>query len=45
MRDSAVLTANEQMLAHGRGIAMTINAFDEVVYNDKGNEVKLVKFF
>lgn len=45
MRDRALSTANDEMLSHGRGIAMTTNAFDEVIYNDKGNEVKLVKYF
>ncbi|HPS56739.1 MAG TPA: ATP-binding protein [Spirochaetota bacterium] len=45
MRDSALATANDELLSHGRGIAMTTNAFDEVTYNNKGNEVKLVKYF
>lgn len=45
MRDAAISTANNELLSHGRGIAMTTNAFDEVVYNDKGNEVTLVKYF
>lgn len=45
MRDAALSTANDELLSHGRGIAMTTNAFDEVIYNDKGNEVKLVKYF
>ncbi len=30
-------------LEHGRGITMARNAFDEVVYNDKGNQVTLKK--
>ncbi|MCB1166199.1 MAG: ATP-binding protein, partial [Leptospiraceae bacterium] len=30
---------------HGRGIMITRNAFDLVEYNDKGNEVRLVKYF
>lgn len=29
---------------HGKGIMMTLNAFDDVNYNDKGNCVELVKF-
>jgi len=41
----AVSDANEKFLSHGRGIAMTMNAFDEVVYNDRGNEVTLIKYF
>ncbi len=35
--------ANELMLAHGRGITMTRNVFDTVRYNQKGNQVLLVK--
>lgn len=31
--------------SHGRGIAVTANAFDEVVYNEKGNAVTLIKHF
>ncbi len=30
-------------LAHGRGISMALNIFDEVKYNKKGNQVLLVK--
>ena len=45
MRGNALIDANENLLAHGRGIAMTVNAFDEVLYNEKGNEVKLIKYF
>jgi anti-sigma regulatory factor (Ser/Thr protein kinase)/PAS domain-containing protein len=33
---------NEE-LAHGRGISMALNIFDEVKYNKKGNQVLLVK--
>lgn len=33
------------MLEHGRGIAMTINAFDAVEFNGKGNQVTLRKVF
>ncbi len=36
---------NESFLAHGRGITMTKNAFDEIIYNKKGNHVMLVKKF
>jgi anti-sigma regulatory factor (Ser/Thr protein kinase) len=32
-----------EMLAHGRGISMAMNIFDEVRYNKKGNQVLLVK--
>ncbi|MCX7024808.1 MAG: ATP-binding protein [Spirochaetes bacterium] len=33
------------MLEHGRGLFMAMNAFDRVVFNDKGNQVTLVKYF
>jgi len=42
---NAINTANEEMLSHGRGIAMTMNAFDRVQYNEKGNQVMLIKYF
>ena len=29
---------------HGRGIFITKNAFDKVIYNKKGNSVKLIKY-
>ncbi len=29
---------------HGVGIQMVKNAFDEISYNDKGNEVTLIKY-
>ncbi len=32
-------------LQHGRGIVMAVNAFDEVSYNPRGNQVRLVKRF
>ncbi len=36
---------NKEGLAHGRGVTMTRNIFDVVRYNDKGNQVTLVKYF
>lgn len=36
-------TSNTSMLEHGRGLIMTRNAFDTVVFNDKGNQVILTK--
>jgi PAS domain-containing protein len=33
------------LLEHGRGLFMTLSAFDQVAYNDKGNQVTLVKAF
>jgi anti-sigma regulatory factor (Ser/Thr protein kinase)/PAS domain-containing protein len=35
--------ANEEMLSHGRGIIMASNVFDEIKFNNKGNQVVLVK--
>lgn len=32
-------------LEHGRGLALTLGAFDEIAYNAKGNQVALVKHF
>lgn len=34
-----------ELLEHGRGLFMTLNAFDKVTYNEKGNQVTLVKNF
>ncbi len=33
----------EKMLPHGRGISMAVSVFDEIRYNNKGNQVMLVK--
>ena len=35
---------NEQAVTHGRGISMTRSVFDIVEYNEKGNQVSLIKF-
>lgn len=35
--------ANAAGLAHGRGITMARNIFDELRYNDRGNQVTLIK--
>jgi PAS domain-containing protein len=40
-----IAQAEEMLLAHGRGILMTKNTFDEVTYNKKGNQVVLIKKF
>ena len=37
--------ANDQLLAHGRGIALAQTIFDSVTFNDKGNQVTLLKKF
>ncbi|OJF76836.1 MAG: hypothetical protein BKP49_04525 [Treponema sp. CETP13] len=34
---------NKQSMSHGRGILMTKAVFDKVKYNDKGNQVLLIK--
>ncbi|HOO72234.1 MAG TPA: ATP-binding protein [Spirochaetota bacterium] len=36
---------NDGMITHGRGIAMARQIFDHLRYNEKGNEVLLVKYF
>ena len=36
---------NSLMRYHGRGIFISKSIFDEVIYNEKGNEVKLIKRF
>jgi len=45
LKNATLETANNQLLSHGRGIAMTLNGFEEVIYNEKGNQVRLVKYF
>ncbi len=37
--------ANANLLSHGRGISMAKNIFDSVTYNEKGNQVTLLKKF
>ncbi|HRP68135.1 MAG TPA: ATP-binding protein [Turneriella sp.] len=44
MMQKATDIANEDFLAHGRGISMTREFFDIVRYNEKGNEVVLIKY-
>jgi PAS domain-containing protein len=34
-----------ELLEHGRGLFITMNAFDKVFFNEAGNQVTLVKFF
>ncbi len=36
-------SVNDQMLLHGRGITFARSVFDEMHYNDSGNEVTLIK--
>jgi PAS domain-containing protein len=40
-----VANPSPEILEHGRGLFMTLAAFDRVVYNDKGNQVTLEKRF
>ena len=35
----------EELLEHGRGLFITMSAFDKVLFNEKGNQITLVKFF
>lgn len=35
---------NEDNIQHGRGILMTKSVFDRIEYNDKGNQVSLIKY-
>lgn len=39
------VSESEALPLHGRGILITRNAFDLVEYNDRGNEVRLLKYF
>ncbi len=34
-----------ELLEHGRGLFITMGAFDQVVFNEAGNQVTLVKYF
>ena len=34
-----------ELLEHGRGLFITMSAFDKVFFNEAGNQVTLVKFF
>lgn len=43
--DGTADNPNESYLTHGRGIMMTKNAFDEIIYSRRGNHVMLIKYF
>lgn len=45
MMEAKMDDLNEGNLQHGRGIMMTRDVFDIVEYNDKGNQVSLIKYF
>jgi anti-sigma regulatory factor (Ser/Thr protein kinase) len=40
-----IISDENMFLAHGRGLTMTKNTFDQVIFNNKGNRVQLVKYF
>lgn len=37
--------SQNEMLSHGRGLVMVSNTFDEMTFNEKGNQILLVKYF
>ncbi|WCL50242.1 7TM diverse intracellular signaling domain-containing protein [Leptospira sp. GIMC2001] len=45
MMEAKMEKLNEANVQHGRGIMMTRDVFDIIEYNDKGNQVSLVKYF
>lgn len=42
---SAEQITEESLLQHGRGILLAKQIFDEIKYNDKGNQVLCIKYF
>lgn len=38
-------SSNESFLQHGRGISLAKHIFDEIKYNEKGNQVLCIKYF
>ncbi len=45
MRSRSQEELDEELATHGRGILMTETAFDVMRYNDRGNQVVLIKYF
>jgi PAS domain S-box-containing protein len=43
--DPASADSNNNLLEHGRGLMMITSIFDEVKFNDKGNQILMVKYF
>ncbi len=41
--DDFIERNNREMAAHGRGIAMARNVFDRIKYNERGNQVLLIR--
>ncbi|PJZ44093.1 7TM diverse intracellular signaling domain-containing protein [Leptospira brenneri] len=42
--EKSIEEMNEAHVQHGRGILMTKSVFDRIEYNDRGNQVSLIKF-
>ncbi|TGL72153.1 7TM diverse intracellular signaling domain-containing protein [Leptospira jelokensis] len=42
--EKSIDAMNEAHIQHGRGILMTKSVFDRIEYNEKGNQVSLIKF-
>ncbi|TGL21098.1 PAS domain S-box protein [Leptospira yanagawae] len=42
--EKSIDAINEAHVQHGRGILMTKSVFDRIEYNEKGNQVSLIKF-
>jgi PAS domain-containing protein len=42
---SAAPEPSEELLEHGRGLFITMSAFDKVLFNERGNQVTLVRAF
>lgn len=38
-------SVNQEFLSHGRGILMTKNIFDDIIYEKNGSSVTLIKYF
>lgn len=42
---TAIDRANDEMLPHGRGLSMALQEFDIMEFNDRGNQIILVKYY
>ncbi|EMY63259.1 7TM diverse intracellular signaling domain-containing protein [Leptospira terpstrae] len=42
--EKSIEEMNEAHIQHGRGILMTKSVFDRIEYNDRGNQVSLIKY-
>ena len=43
--DSIINQKDDEALPHGRGLIITLDVFDSVKFNKKGNQVLLLKYF